>query len=111
MKNVLVTLLLLAACQSSMHEPPPLRTLAPKVTQQLTADELVTAADTAWSHRGEAGEAAAAQDAYLAAAALDQHRSDALLGAMQAIHYRVEYEDRIAKGALGTVRAIDVNQI
>ena len=109
MNKALATLLLLAACQSSMHEPPPIRTLAPKVTQQRSADELVAAANTAWSQRGEAGEAAAAQDAYLAAAALDQHRIDALLGAMQAIHYRVEYEDGIAKGAL-TDEAVEIGQ-
>src|SRR5580693_4007257 len=75
MTKAFATLLLLAACQSSMREPPPLRTLAPKVTQQRSADELVAAANTAWSQRGEAGEAAAAQDAYLAAAALDPHRT------------------------------------
>jgi tetratricopeptide (TPR) repeat protein len=109
MTKAFATLLLLAACQSSMREPPPLRTLAPKVTQQRSADELVAAANTAWSQRGEAGEAAAAQDAYLAAAALDQHRTDALLGAMQAIHYRVEYENGIAKGTL-TDEAVEIGQ-
>jgi hypothetical protein len=111
MRTALATLLLLAAsaCESSMHEPPPIRTLAPKVTQQRSADELVATADAAWSDRGEAGEAAAAQDAYLGAAALDQHRTDALLGAMQAIHYRVEYETGIAKGSL-TDEAVQIGQ-
>jgi tetratricopeptide (TPR) repeat protein len=111
MNNALATLLLLtaSACESSMHEPPPIRTLAPKLTQQRSADELVAAANAAWNRRGEAGEASAAQDAYLAAAALDQHRTDALLGAMQAIHYRVEYEDGVAKGSL-TDEAVEIGQ-
>ena len=92
-----------------MREPPPLQTLAPKASQERSADELVAAANAAWNRRGEAGEAAAAQDAYLAAAALDQHRTDALLGAMQAIHYRLEYEDVVAKGSL-TDEAVQIGQ-
>src|ERR1700761_5572707 len=109
MNKALAILLLLAGCHSSMREPPPIRTLAPKLTEQRSTDELVATANAAWNRRGDTGEAAAAQDAYLAAAALDQHRTDALLGAMQAIHYRVEYEQGIAKGAL-TDEAVEIGQ-
>lgn len=111
MTKAFATLLLFAvsACESSMHEPPPIRTLAPTATQTRSADELVAAADAAWHRRGEVGEAATAQDAYLAAAAVDQHRTDALLGAMQVIHYRLEYEDGVAKGSLAD-EAVQIGQ-
>ena len=104
-----LAMLLLLGCESSMREPPPIRTLAPKISTGRSADELFHTADAAWARRGEPGQAAAAQDAYLAAAALDQARVDALFGAMQAIHYRVEYETGVAKGAL-THEAVQLGQ-
>jgi cytochrome c-type biogenesis protein CcmH/NrfG len=111
MHKALAMLLLLTAsgCESSMREPPPLKTLATHASAGRGADELVRAADAAWAHRAEAGQGAAAQDAYLAAAAIDQHRIDALIGAMRAIHYRVEYESGLDKGAL-TREAVQIGQ-
>ncbi|HEY1550651.1 MAG TPA: hypothetical protein VGG28_22635 [Kofleriaceae bacterium] len=106
----MLLLVALSACESSMHEPPPIKTLASNAVHDgRGADELVRAADAAWSRRGERGQAEAAQDAYLGAAAIAQQRTDALLGAMRAIHYRVETEDGIAKGAL-THEGVQIGQ-
>jgi tetratricopeptide (TPR) repeat protein len=111
MKKALAMAILVAAasCQSSMREPPPIKSLAPQVSYGRNADELVSAANAAWSGRASPGKAAEAQDAYLAAAAIDEHRTDALLGAMRAIHYRVEYESGVAKGTL-THQAVEIGQ-
>jgi tetratricopeptide (TPR) repeat protein len=106
---LLVVLLVASSCQSSMREPPPIKSLAPAVSYGRSADELVNTAYAAWTRRAAPGKAAEAQDAYLAAAAIDEHRTDALLGAMRAIHYRVEYESGAPKGAL-THQAVAVGQ-
>jgi hypothetical protein len=100
MKLALVMLVAAAACESSMHDPPPVKSLAPNAANGKSPDELMHAGDAAWAKRGQAGQAQAAQNAYLDAAALDDHRVDALLGAMQAMHYRIEHEAGVAKGDL-----------
>lgn len=111
MNKALSILVVLAAssCQSSMREPPPIKSMAPSVSYGRSADELVDLAYAAWTRRAAPGKAAEAQDAYLAAAAIDEHRTDALLGAMRAIHYRVEYESGAPKGAL-THQAVEIGQ-
>lgn len=99
----------LASCQPSMREPPPVAALAPGAAHGRSADELMRAGDAAYLRRGEPGQAAIAQNAYLDAAATDAHRVDALLGALRAMHYRLEHESNIDKGALSR-KAVQVGQ-
>jgi hypothetical protein len=108
MRAVLLALAL-AACESSMHEPPPVKTLAPGAAHGRSADELMQTGDAAWARRAEPGQALAAQNAYLDAAAADEHRVDALLGAMAAMHYRIEHEPNAPKGTLSQ-QAVQVGQ-
>jgi tetratricopeptide (TPR) repeat protein len=96
----LAWLLEVAACESSMHEPPSVKSLAPNASNGRSPDELMHTGDAAWAKRGQAGQAQAAENAYLDAAALDDRRVDALLGAMLAMHYRIEHEAGVDKGEL-----------
>lgn len=98
-----------AACESSMHEPPPVKTLAPGTGHGRSADELLRAGDAAWARRAEPGQALAAQNAYLDAAAADERRVDGLVGAMRAMHYRIEHERGVSKGDLSQ-KAVQVGQ-
>jgi hypothetical protein len=82
----------LIGCAPALHEPPPVSALAPRTSGERSASELVHAADLAWARRAEPGEAAKAQALYLDAAAADERRADALLGAMRAITFRIERE-------------------
>ena len=107
--RAVVLALALAACESSMHEPPPVKTLAPGTAHGRSADALMHAGDAAWARRAEFGQALAAQNAYLDAAAADDHRVDALLGAMLAIHYRIEHEPNAPRAALSQ-KAVQVGQ-
>jgi tetratricopeptide (TPR) repeat protein len=67
--------------------------MAPGTSAGGSADELVRAADAAWARRREdPRHAEAAQALYLDAAAADERRVDALLGAMRALTFRVERE-------------------
>jgi tetratricopeptide (TPR) repeat protein len=99
----------LSGCAASMHEPPPVAALAPGTSSGKSPDDLVHAGDAAWARRGEAGQALAAQNAYLDAAAADERRVDALLGALQAMHYRLEHEAGVNKGELSQ-KAVQVGQ-
>jgi len=92
--------LAMAACASAMHEPPPVQALAPGAADGRSPDELVHAGAAAWARRAEPGQASAAQDLYLDAAAADEHRVDALLGAMEAMSYRIEHEHGAPRAAL-----------
>lgn len=98
-----------AACESSMHEPPPVKALAPGTANGRSIDELMRAGEAAWARRGEPGEAETAQNAYLDAAALDDRRIDALLGAMQAMHYRIDHDPSVPKSDLAQ-KAVQVGQ-
>ena len=82
----------LAACASALREPPPLSTIAPGSSGGRSAVELVRAADAAWARRADPRQAEAAQALYLDAAAADERRADALLGAMRAMSFRIERE-------------------
>jgi tetratricopeptide (TPR) repeat protein len=81
-----------SACASALHEPSPIAAYAPDQAHGRSADQLVAEANAAWAHRAERGRAAAAQGLYLDAAVADAHRVDALVGAMRALSYRIEYE-------------------
>jgi tetratricopeptide (TPR) repeat protein len=95
-----------AGCASALREPPPVATMSGPASGR-GADELVAAGDAAWAKRAEPGRAAEAQALYLEAAAADEARVDALLGAMRAIAFRVEREKdgdaraRLAEQAVG----------
>jgi tetratricopeptide (TPR) repeat protein len=82
----------LIGCSPALREPPPVSALAPGSSGGRGAAELVQAADLAWARRAEPGQAVAAQALYLDAAAADERRADALLGAMRAMAFRIERE-------------------
>ena len=84
--------LLAAACAAALREPRPVSTMAPGTSHGRSADELVREADAAWARRRDPRQAEAAQALYLDAAAADERRVDALLGAMRAMTFRVERE-------------------
>jgi hypothetical protein len=81
-----------SACASALHDPAPVSAMAPGAAGGRSAAELVRAADAAWARRADPREAEAAQALYLDAAAADDERVDALLGAMRAMTFRVERE-------------------
>jgi tetratricopeptide (TPR) repeat protein len=87
-----VVVLVATACAPALREPPPVGTLAPGTSGARSAVELVRAADIAWARRADPREAASAQALYLDAAAADERRVDALLGAMRAMAFRIERE-------------------
>jgi hypothetical protein len=101
-------LLLVAACSSATHEPPPVATIAPGHGNGRTAKQLLADANAAWARRGEPGQAEVAQGLYLDAAVADEHRADALLGAMRALSFRIEHED-VSRGALSE-REVELGQ-
>jgi hypothetical protein len=92
-----------------MSEPPPVKALAPTAVSGRGPDELMRTADAAWQRRAEPGQAEVAQNAYLEAAAADERRADALLGAMQAMYYRLEYDPHADKDELSK-KAVQVGQ-
>jgi tetratricopeptide (TPR) repeat protein len=99
MKPMLAAVVL-AACAPALHEPRPIAALAPGHADGRGADELVRDADARWSRRALPGQAGAAQGLYLDAAAADDRRVDAVLGAMRAISFRIEHEPGVSRGAL-----------
>jgi len=98
-----------SACAPALHEPRPVGAIAPGRNHGRSAEDLLRDADAAWLRRLESGQAAAAQDLYLDAAAADERRTDALLGAMRAMTFRIEREAGIAKDELAS-RAVDTGQ-
>jgi hypothetical protein len=107
--KLVVAIALACGCGSALHEPPPIASIAPGAANGRSPDELEREADAAWKRRGEPGQAKAAQDLYLDAAAGDAHRVDALEGAMAAISFRLERESNIDKSALSE-RAVELGQ-
>ncbi len=91
---------LVASCSSALSEPSPIAVYAPGHAHGRTADQLVAEANAAWARRGEPGQAELAQGLYLDAAVVDEHRVDALLGAMRALSFRIEYEPGVAREKL-----------
>jgi cytochrome c-type biogenesis protein CcmH/NrfG len=89
-----------SACSSALNEPSPIAGYAPGHAQGRNAAQLVTAANAAWTKRAQNGNAEAAMGMYLDAAVLDPNRTDALIGAMRAIAFRIEYEPGVEKGKL-----------
>ncbi|HZZ85754.1 MAG TPA: hypothetical protein VFE30_14530 [Anaeromyxobacteraceae bacterium] len=84
--------LLATACAAALREPPPVSAMAPGAAGGKGAAELLREAEAAWAKRADPGRAEAAQALYLDAAAADERRVEALLGAMRAITFRVERE-------------------
>lgn len=87
----LATLALSSACAPVLHENVRLPT-APPTTR--SAKDLLREADQDYEHRAEPGRVEEAEKLYLQAAAADEHRAEGLLGAMAALSYRIEREDR-----------------
>jgi hypothetical protein len=85
-------LLAASACAAALHEPAPLGTMAPGAGGGRSADALVAEADAAWARRADPRQAEVAQGLYLDAAAADERRVDAILGAMRALTFRLERE-------------------
>jgi hypothetical protein len=104
-----VATLLAAGCASALHEPRPIAALAPGRGGARGADELVRHATTAWARRAEPGQAATAQDLFLDAAAADERRVDAVLGAMRAMSFRIEHEHGVARAELAE-KEVEVGQ-
>jgi hypothetical protein len=77
------------ACAHALREPAPIVAPAPEGRD---AADLVREAEAAWRRRGEPGQAEAAQDLYLKAAAADERDVGALMGAMRAMTFRIEHE-------------------
>ncbi|GEJ58139.1 hypothetical protein [Anaeromyxobacter diazotrophicus] len=94
-------LLAAGACAPALREPAPVSAIAPGTSGGRGASELVREADAAWARRADPHEAERAQALYLDAAAADERRADALLGAMRAMTFRLERErDAAVRGRL-----------
>ncbi|NVB85254.1 MAG: hypothetical protein HOV81_43215, partial [Kofleriaceae bacterium] len=106
---LLASVLYLAACASALKEPSPIAAYAPGHAEGRNASQLVAAGNAAWARRAEPGQAEAAQGLYLDAAAADQHRIDALLGAMRALSYRIENEKTAPRARLSQT-AVELGQ-
>jgi tetratricopeptide (TPR) repeat protein len=89
---LLAATLLGAGCASALHEPAPVATMAPGAGGGRSADELMSEAEAAWARRADPRQAEVAQGLYLDAAAADERRVDAILGAMRALTFRLERE-------------------
>lgn len=100
MRAAMLAVLAAAACAPALHVPRSVAELAPGRGGGRSADQLVREADAAWQRRATPGQAAAAADLYLDAAAADARRIDSLLGAMRAIGFRIEHEPGVARGRL-----------
>ena len=98
-----------AACSRAVQEPSPLASYAPGQGQGRSASQHVAAGDAAWARRGEPGQAARAQGFYLDAAVADGKRADALLRAMRALTYRIEFERGVAREKLAQT-AVELGQ-
>ena len=97
-----------AGCASALHEPRSVDKLGGNA-QGRSADDLIRDADAAWTQRIKPGQAAAAQDLYLDAAAADEKRVEGLLGAMRALTFRIENEQGVAKEELA-VKEVELGQ-
>jgi hypothetical protein len=97
------TMLLLAACASALHEPPPIAELAPGHANGRSARQLLGEADAAWRRRATPGQAETAQGLYLDAAVVDPHGVRGVLGAMRALAYRIERERGAPRGKLAEI--------
>jgi hypothetical protein len=95
-------LVLVASCSSALNEPSPIKAYAPGHAQGRNAEQLVADANAAWARRGEPGQAEAAQGMFLDAAVADDHRIDALLGAMRALSFRIEFERGVERAKLAS---------
>jgi len=101
----------LTACAPALREPPPVSVLAPGTSGAGSVDELLRAADAAWSRRATDAKAAEeAQALYLDAAAEDEHRVDGLLGAMRATAFRIERERDAPARARLAEQAVQLGQ-
>jgi hypothetical protein len=102
--------LLAVACASALREPAAISTMASGRAAGRSVDELVREADAAWARRADPAQAEAAQSMYLDAAAADERRVDALVGAMKAIAFRVEREREAAQRARLVEQGVQLGQ-
>ncbi|HET9623426.1 MAG TPA: hypothetical protein VFP84_18765 [Kofleriaceae bacterium] len=108
--SLVVAALVAAGCASALHEPTPIDKLAPHKANGRSADELMRDADAAWARHGEPGKAAAAQDLYLDAAASDDKRVEAVLGAMRAMTYRIEHDKTVGDRGVLAEHEVELGQ-
>ena len=95
-----IVLVATAACSSALSEPSPIAGYAPGGVHGRSADQLIAEGNAAWARRAMPGQAAVAQGLYLDAAVADEHRADALLGAMRALSFRIEFEHGVQREQL-----------
>lgn len=100
--------LALAACAPALREPPPLAVAARPGGPG--ADELLQRAGEAWARRADPGQARAAQELYLEAAAADEARVEGLIGAMRAASFQIERERDHGARERMAVRAVQFGQ-
>ncbi len=101
--------MVVAACAHALHEPSPISGMATAPEGRDAAD-LLREGDAAWRRRAEPGQAAAAQDLYVQAAAADERGVGGLLGAMRAMTFRIERErDATVRGTLAK-QQVDLGQ-
>lgn len=82
----------LSGCAAALHAPPPISALAPRDASGSDAGSLLRRADAAWARRADPAQLAVAESLYLQAAAADETRVDALLGAIRARIARIGVE-------------------
>jgi tetratricopeptide (TPR) repeat protein len=86
-----VLLLLLGACAPALRgQPEP--AAVPGAPGERSADDLLRAAEEAWSSREQPGRPAQAEALFLGAARADPRSTDGFIGAMRAMSYRLERE-------------------
>jgi hypothetical protein len=86
--------LLLGGCASALREPPPLATTGEGAAPAAPADvdRLLAEAAAAFAHRPDPAAVDRARTLFLAAAAADESRVEALLGAAEAVAWLIEHE-------------------
>jgi hypothetical protein len=99
---VVPCVLSLTACSRALDEPSPVSTFAPGAAHGRNAAQLLADANAAWARRAQPGQAEAAQGMYIDAANADEHHVDALIGAMRAMTFRIEYEPGVSKKDLAS---------
>jgi hypothetical protein len=102
-------LLLFGACEAALNKPSPISAYAPGRAQGRSADQLIAEGNTAWTQRAEPRRADIAQGLYLDAAVADPRRVEGLLGAMQALSYRIEFEPGVDRNRLAQ-EAVELGQ-
>ncbi len=102
---LLATSLLVGGCASALREPPPMAELAASgaAAASTEVDRLLAEATGAFARRPDPAAVDYARTLFLAAAAADESRVEALLGAAEAVAWLIEHEaDAARRSALAT---------